>query len=121
MILRPVLTLAAALLLGGAAARAADQPGQKFNISANSLPKPYATPGVANSSTHIARPQGALPRAPAGFKVDIYAAGLTNPRWMVVAPNGDAILAESSGSKLTLLRDVNGKMTASLFADGFRT
>jgi glucose/arabinose dehydrogenase len=115
------LALAAAGLLLATAAWAADLPGQKFSISVNGLPKPYATPGVANSSHRVVRPDGVLPQVPAGFKVEIYASGLTNPRWMAVAPNGDVFLAELSAGKITLLHDVNGKVVATLFADGFRS
>jgi glucose/arabinose dehydrogenase len=121
MILRTALTLAATLLLSTAAALAADLPGQKFNIQAKDLPKPYATPGAANESVHIPRPAGVLPKAPPGFTVEVYASGLTNPRWMVVAPNGDVFLAEPKNGQITLLHEVNGKVTASPFADGFKT
>src|SRR5690242_13937703 len=100
MTVRPTAVLAVALLFGATAALAADLPGQKFSISVNGLPKPYATPGVANSSVRIARPDGVLPKAPPGFKVEIYASGLTNPRWMVVAPNGDVILAEPKNGQI---------------------
>ena len=121
MTIRRPLAVAAATLLLGATAWAADLPGQKFTISVNSLPKPYATPGVANSSRRIARPNGVLPQVPAGFTVEIYASGLSNPRWMAVAPNGDVFLAEPSVGKITLLHDAGGKITATTFADGFRT
>ena len=121
MTIRRPLAVAAATLLLGATAWAADLPGQKFTISVNSLPKPYATPGVANSSRRIARPNGVLPQVPAGFTVEIYASGLSNPRWMAVAPNGDVFLAEPSVGKITLLHDAGGKITATTFVDGFRT
>lgn len=121
MIRRPALMLTATLALCAAAALAADLPGQKFNIQINDLPKPYATPGIANSSIHIARPDGVLPKAPPGFRVEVYASGLTNPRWMVVAPNGDVLLAEPNKGQITLLRETGGKVAASAFADGFRT
>ncbi|HEY4940988.1 MAG TPA: PQQ-dependent sugar dehydrogenase [Rhizomicrobium sp.] len=116
---RRLLATAALLLAGTASALAADQPGQKFSISVNDLPKPYATPGVANSSQRIARPAGVVPQVPAGFKIEIYAEGLTNPRWMAVAPNGDVFLAEPGAGRVTLLHDAGGKVVASTFADGF--
>ena len=40
-------------------------------------------------------PRDAWPKAPAGFKVELYAAGLENPRLLRTAPNGDIFLAES--------------------------
>jgi glucose/arabinose dehydrogenase len=100
---------------------AADRPGETFRISVQSLPKPYATPGAANSSQRIARPAGVLPQVPAGFAVSLYASGLRDPRWMAVAPNGDVFLAEPDAGKITLLREKAGKVEASSFADGFET
>jgi len=120
MLARPI-ALTAAILLACSAAAAADLPGQKFSISVNDLPKPYATPGVANSSQRVPRPAGVLPQVPAGFKVEVYAAGLTNPRWMAVAPDGDVFLAEPSAGRITLLHEAGGKVAATPFADGFRT
>ncbi|HUO90652.1 MAG TPA: PQQ-dependent sugar dehydrogenase [Rhizomicrobium sp.] len=113
--------IAISLFLATSWALAADIPGQKFNISVNDLPKPYATPAVDNSSHVIARPPGALPSVPPGFKIEVYASGLSNPRWMAVAPNGDVFLAEPRAGRVTLLRETDGKVQASLFADGFRT
>jgi glucose/arabinose dehydrogenase len=114
-------TLAALLLLGTAAAFAADQPGQKFDIQFKDLPKPFATPAVDNQSTVVPRPAGAMPQVPAGFKVEVYASGLINPRWMAVAPNGDVFLAEPKPGRITLLHEEGGKVVASTFADGFKT
>ena len=116
---RHLAALAALYALATAAAIAADQPGQRFTISVNGLPKPYATPGVANPSQRVARPEGVLPQVPAGFKIEVYASGLSNPRWMAVAPNGDVFLAEPAAGRITLLHDAGGKIVASTFADGF--
>ena len=116
---RPAI-LAGLVALWSTGALAADVPGTVFHISANRLPRPYATPGVPNPSQRIVRPDGVLPQVPAGFTVSIYASGLTNPRWMAVAPNGDVFVAEPSIGRITLLHEVNGKVEASNFADGFR-
>jgi glucose/arabinose dehydrogenase len=100
----------AAVLLAASASFAADQPGQKFQISPSNLAKPYATPAVGNQSTTIARPAGAMPEVPKGFAVSVFADKLSNARWMAVAPNGDVFLAEptEAGGKITVLRDSNG-------------
>ena len=100
----------AAVILAAGAALAADHPGQKFAIAAGTLAKPYATPAVANESSAVPRPAGAMPEVPKGFQISIFADNLTNARWMAVAPNGDVLLAEPSqgGGKITLLRDSNG-------------
>ncbi|HXC57165.1 MAG TPA: PQQ-dependent sugar dehydrogenase [Rhizomicrobium sp.] len=111
--------LATALALSAAAAFAADQPGQKFSISVKDLPKPYATPGVDNHSDVIPRPAGVLPQVPAGFKIEVYASGLVNPRWLAAAPNGDVFLSEPAAGRVTLLHEAGGKVLASTFADGF--
>jgi glucose/arabinose dehydrogenase len=121
MTLRRFALLTAALALGAASALAADQPGQKFTINVNDLPKPYATPGVDNSSHVVARPAGVLPAVPAGFKIELYATGLANPRWMAVAPNGDVFLAEPGIQQITLLHAADGKVVATPFATGFKT
>src|SRR5271155_4096899 len=43
-------------------------------------------------------PAGQKPIAPNGFKVTLYAAGLDQPRWLYVLPNGDVVVAEASTS-----------------------
>ncbi len=106
---------AAASLILCAAAPAQDRPGQLIRVSPNALPAPYATPGVDNHSTIISRPANALPQVPKGFVIEPYVTGLSNPRFMALAPNGDVFLTESDAGKITLLR--NGK--ASTFATGF--
>ena len=56
----------------------------------------------------IGRPDGAWPKAPAGFRVEQFATDLNNPRVVVTAPNGDLFVAESGPGRLTVLRDANG-------------
>lgn len=109
-----VAALAASLLLC-AAASAQDRPGQQFRVSPDKLVAPYATPGVDNHSTIVARPAGALPQVPKGFAIEPYVTGLTHPRFMALAANGDVFLTESDAGKITLIR--GGK--ASTFATGF--
>ena len=41
-------------------------------------------------------PEGAAPKAPAGFRVTAFARGLDHPRWLLVLPNGDVLVAESN-------------------------
>lgn len=113
--------LACLAMLSATTAGAADRPGTIFHISVKDLPKPYATPGAANPPQRVSRPEGVLPQVPAGFTVSVYASGLTNPRWMAVAPNGDVFLAEPRPGRITLLHQNNGKVEANTFADGFST
>jgi glucose/arabinose dehydrogenase len=115
------LSLKALLLLGFGAgsALAADQPGSHFAISPDTLPAPYATPATENSSHIVPRPAGTIPQAPKGFTVTVFATGLSNPRWMAVAPNGDVFLAEPDASKVTILRGGDKATTVATFAGGF--
>ncbi len=114
---RSALTGFSALFLASAAL-AADVPGTRHSVSPTDLPKPYATPGVANTSSVVPRPPGTLPQAPKGFTVSVFASGLANPRWMALAPNGDVFLAEPSAGKITLLREAAGKVERYAFAEG---
>jgi glucose/arabinose dehydrogenase len=41
-------------------------------------------------------PEGAMPRAPAGFRVTALAKGLQHPRWVYTLPNGDVLVAEGN-------------------------
>ncbi len=113
-----------ALVLAGASSgvQGADAPGQRFSISPASLPKPFATPAVDDTSQVIARPAGAMPRAPNGFSVSLFAGNVPGARWMTLAPNGDVFLAESDAGKVVVLRpSPDGRRAERLatFAAGF--
>jgi glucose/arabinose dehydrogenase len=69
----------------------------------------------------VPRPANAWPVAPKGFKVELYATGLDNPRLLRVAPNGDLFLAESASGRIRVFRGVTGDGKAqqtSVFAEG---
>jgi glucose/arabinose dehydrogenase len=78
---------------------AALKPGMAYKITAKDLPKPGETPsGNTPGGRGAVRPPDATPQAPAGFKVSLYVSeGLTNPRQMRRAPNGDIFVAETTG------------------------
>jgi glucose/arabinose dehydrogenase len=92
----------------------AEQPGTTFHLKPSDLPKPFATLGVENSSKTVPRPNGALPQVPKGFSISLYASGLSHPRFMALAPNGDVFLSEPDAGKITIFHD--GK--PSTFASG---
>jgi glucose/arabinose dehydrogenase len=89
-----------------------EKPGIRRKLSVADLPEPYATPSVDNgpngTTNMIARPQGAWPQAPKGFKVELYATDLENPRLVRTAPNGDLFLADSQVGKILVFRGVAG-------------
>jgi glucose/arabinose dehydrogenase len=85
------------------------------------MPAPFATPSVDNGPEIVARPEGAWPRVPAGFAVDLFRDGLTAPRMARVAPNGDLFVIESKANRARVLRDTNGDGKADVdevFAEG---
>ena len=98
-----------------------EKPGNVHHISATDLPQPYATPAVDNSARVASRPSNAWPQAPAGFKVELYARNLRNPRLIRTAPNGDLFLAESGPGRILVFRGItsDGKaQTTETFASG---
>ncbi|PZO78916.1 MAG: L-sorbosone dehydrogenase [Mesorhizobium amorphae] len=81
--------------------------------------------GTINRTSWIGWSEGATPKVPDGFKVQAFAHGLDNPRWMHVLENGDVLVAEAStkiqadkgsidgsaaesANRVTLLRDTDG-------------
>ena len=98
-----------------------DKPGTVRLIRPIDLPEPGATPSVANVSHIVARPAGAVPLVPPGFKIDLFAEGLSGPRIIRVAPNGDIFVAETRAGRIRILRAADGasKPTATeIFASG---
>jgi glucose/arabinose dehydrogenase len=112
----PLQALAGALLaasLAGAFAQSA-APGVGPNPQ---LPAPNKKmlPTV-NIAPAEGWPQGAMPTAPAGFKVTALATGLEHPRWVYTLPNGDVLVAESNkpppkdGQEDKMAKGVRGKV-----------
>ncbi len=84
-----------------------EAPGTIHKITVSDLPAPFATSSAGNAPTIVARPPGAWPKAPHGFKVQLYAQGLATPRVIHVAPNGDVFVAESGGGRIRVFRGLN--------------
>lgn len=77
------------------------------------LPPPDPGHDAQRRSKVIGWPEGKTPTAPPGFVVSRYADGLDSPRWLLVTPNGDVLVAESStasrsADRITLFRDSDG-------------
>jgi glucose/arabinose dehydrogenase len=85
-----------------------ESPGTVRKITAADLPQPYESKSAGNSPDVVARPANAWPVAPAGFKVEMYASGLDNPRLLRTAPNGDIFLAESDPGRIRVFRGMTG-------------
>ena len=111
----------------------ADVQGTRPNITA---PR-YAPFPLVKIAKPVGWQGGTMPTAAAGLKVQPFATGLDHPRWMLVLPNGDVLVAETnappkpadnsgikgwiqkkiqgsagagvkSPDRITLLRDTNG-------------
>jgi glucose/arabinose dehydrogenase len=98
-----------------------DSPGVRRLIAPADMPKPYATKSVDNDAHVISRPNNAWPQALPGFKVDQIATGLSEPRLIRTAPNGDLFVAESRKGRIRLLRGIaaDGRaQTVETFATG---
>ena len=52
---------------------------------------PPVSDAKPNFGSVVARPEGALPKVPAGFTVELYADNVNNGRMMEFASNGDLI------------------------------
>ncbi len=98
-----------------------ESPGTRRHLTAADLPVPMPEESVDNGPSVVPRPANAWPQAPKGFKVELYATGLDNPRLMRTAPNGDIFLAESQTGKIRVFRGVgpDGKpQQTAVFAEG---
>ena len=98
-----------------------ESPGTRRHLTAADLPAPAPDQSVDNGPTVVARPKDAWPKAPKGFKVELYATGLDNPRELRTAPNGDIFLAESETGKIRVFRGVDqdgNPEQVSVFASG---
>lgn len=85
-----------------------DAPGVRHKITLDDLPPPYQTKSVNNDAHVVARPADAPLRVPTGFKIEQYATGFRNPRYLLTAPNGDIFVTESSADLIKVLRDTDG-------------
>lgn len=120
----PVSGLVQAQTLTGQAAftdYSKEHPGVRRKLTVADLPEPKPEESVDNGARMVPRPDGAWPVAPAGFKVELYAQGFTEPRLIRTAPNGDLFLADSRAGEIKVLRGVtaDGKAaTTETFASG---
>ena len=100
-----------------------EKPGTVRKITVEDLPKPFATESAQNGAEVVPRPENAWPVALPGFKVQLYATGLDNPRLLRTAPNGDIFLAEMRAGEIRVFRGTSsdGKAEQSaLFASGLK-
>jgi glucose/arabinose dehydrogenase len=71
----------------------------------------------------VPRPASATPQAPPGFKIELFAEGLSGPRIIRAAPNGDIFVVETRSGRVRVLRTPDGASTPStneIYASGLR-
>ncbi len=124
----PLLAQTSTDVLEGAAAFGdwhADRPGTRRLIRPQDLPPPDLSASASNFVRIVRRADDQKPIVPNGFDVNLFAPGLTRPRLIRVAPNGDVFAAESGAGQIRVLRP-NGKdapkdaVQSSIFASGLR-
>ena len=100
-----------AKLLSGKAAMGdwtSDAPGVRRKITVQDLPAPSSNVLAINPPHVVGRPADAQLQVPAGFKIELYASGFRDPRFLLTAPNGDIFVTESRRNQIKVLRDTKG-------------
>jgi glucose/arabinose dehydrogenase/mono/diheme cytochrome c family protein len=100
-----------------------EKPGTTRKITLADLPAPLETTSAGNAPQVVPRPDNAWPQVPAGFKVELYASGLNQPRLIRTAPNGDFFVAESQTGEILVFRGISAEGKPQLtgtFATGLK-
>lgn len=100
-----------------------EKPGTVRKITLNDLPAPLATVSAGNGPKLVARPADAWPKVLPGFKVELFASDLDNPRLARTAPNGDVFVAETHAGDIKVFRGMSadGKpQETETFASGLK-
>ncbi len=77
---------------------------QHHEVRPDRLPKPFATRSAGNPARIVNRPPHAELLLPPGFHIERFADGFDEPRNLLLSPNGDIVVAESAGGRITILR-----------------
>jgi glucose/arabinose dehydrogenase len=94
------ILLGSALLAAGSAV---------FYAQQTSLPAPFATPSVNNRPQVIPPPANAQLKTPSGFHMEILQEGLKQPRFMLLGPSNEILLAETGAGAIDVLDGKNRK------------
>jgi glucose/arabinose dehydrogenase len=109
-------------LLQGPAAFAdwsADRPGLRRRITPADLPAANLAASSSNGVRIVRRAPGQKPAVPPGFEISLFAEGLSRPREIRTAPNGDLLVAESGAGRVRVLRPAgSGLQVNDVFAAG---
>jgi glucose/arabinose dehydrogenase/cytochrome c2 len=98
-----------------------DAPGKMHSVKVAALPAPFSTPSAGNGPQVVKRPADATLSVPPHFNVKLFAEGLSGPRLLRVAPNGDIFISETGMSRLRVMRAADGADAPAenqIFAEG---
>jgi glucose/arabinose dehydrogenase len=110
---RILVAMLVGIMVGTGAAHAESQnPGERFSIDPATLPPPHASPSINNPPDTVSRPANAGLNLPAGFVATLVTDDVPDARKMLVAPNGDILVARSRDGIVSVVRpDPEGKAT----------
>jgi len=98
-----------------------DAPGVRRLLTLADMPAAQTTASAQNSADKTnGIPDGARPKVPPGFQIEMVASGIKNPRAMRLAPNGDIFIADSMANQVLVYRPGTGGGAAKpqVFATG---
>jgi glucose/arabinose dehydrogenase len=98
-----------------------DAPGVTRLLKPSDMEAPNLTPSSSNAPSPVAMPKGAMPQVPDGFKVELVASGIENPRAIRFAPNGDLFVGNSQAGNVLVYhfdKGVAKPASESVFASG---
>jgi len=78
---------------------------QHHEISAATLPKPFATQSAGNPPRVFAPPANWTPTVPPGFHIALFAGGISDPRNMILGPSGEVIVANSGDGDIVIVQN----------------
>lgn len=81
---------------------------REIRVTLAGLPQPYATESARKGADVVPPPANPVLRVPPGFAVQVWADGLSSPRWLARAPDGAVLLVESRNHRILRLRDDDG-------------
>jgi glucose/arabinose dehydrogenase len=77
-------------------------------LAQQNLPQiPAPSEAKPNFGRVVDKPEGALPKVPAGFTVELWADNIPGARLMEFAPNGDLFVSQPAQNAVMVLRDTN--------------
>lgn len=91
-----LLGLAFAVLTGCASEKPPADPGREYGASPTLVEPNAGLLPTVNPAKAIGWGDDQQPSAAAGMKVNAFARNLDHPRWLLVLPNGDVLVAESN-------------------------